>query len=42
MNLHCTMVREVSDGATSQVVSVNAEMTHNGTVVSTLGQTNTI
>ncbi len=27
MNLHCTMVREVSDGATSQVVSVNAEMT---------------
>ncbi len=29
MNLHCTMVREVCNGATSQVVSASAETTSN-------------
>ena len=33
MNLHCTMGREVCDGAASQVVSVRAEKTHNSIVV---------
>ncbi len=29
MNLHCTMVREVCNGATSHVVSVSTETTSN-------------
>lgn len=32
MNLHCTMVQEVCDGATSHVVSVSTEVTNNGVV----------
>ena len=32
MNLHCTMMREVCNGATSTVVFADAEITHNGVV----------